>query len=156
MSGYQSCTALSVAGVRRYRDLVAWQLSDAFKVEIFTALGKSLEGKCDLRFRSQLAGAASGVSKNIAEGFHRRSPAEFIRFLGYALGSLAEAEDRFEDGVLLGYFTDEQFAAVRTLAKRATPAIARLQASQRTYLATTKRTGSRDRQDPPEGSTPER
>jgi four helix bundle protein len=52
------------------------------------------EAKIDLRLRSQWADAAQSVSANIAEGYGRRSLSEYIQFLYYALGSMAETMTR--------------------------------------------------------------
>jgi four helix bundle protein len=49
-----------------------------------------VDAKIDLRLRSQLADSAQSVSANISEGYGRRSVGEYIQFLYYALGSLAE------------------------------------------------------------------
>jgi four helix bundle protein len=53
-----------------------------------------MEANVDFRLRSQLADAAQSVSANISEGYGRRSVSEYIQFLYYALGSLAETMTR--------------------------------------------------------------
>jgi four helix bundle protein len=63
---------------------------------------RSREASRDFKLRDQLAGAASDISGCQAEGFARYRPAEIANFLTYALASLAEAEDRLEDGILRG------------------------------------------------------
>jgi four helix bundle protein len=52
------------------------------------------EAKIDLKLRSQWVDAAQSVSANIAEGYGRRSVNEYIQFLYYALGSMAETMTR--------------------------------------------------------------
>jgi four helix bundle protein len=125
----------AVAGVTRYRDLIAWQVADGFKHEVLTLLVAGGLADRDRRYRDQLANASTAVSKDIAEGFLRYSPAAFARFLDYALGSLGEAEDRMDDGVACGYFTPGQCAEAKRYARRAAVAIVRLKQSQRRYLA---------------------
>ena len=83
--------------VRHYKDLVAWQLAESFKDEAFKIVLASREACQDLRYRGQVLESASAISKDIAEGFLRFSPATFIRFLDYAAGSLVEAERRLHD-----------------------------------------------------------
>lgn len=119
-----------MAGVRTYRDLMAWQLADAFKVEVFSRVAASAKARDNRLYHDQLVDAASAVSKDVAEGFLRRSPKEFSRFLGYAAGSLGEAEERLKDGVLLGYFATDECQHALRLARRCMVAVVRLRQSQ--------------------------
>jgi four helix bundle protein len=89
-------------GVRRYRDLFAWQLAEAFKREVFELIRQSPSASRDFRYKTQLLDAASAVSKDIVEGFLRYSAAEFARFLDYALGSLGEGESRLAEALSCG------------------------------------------------------
>ena len=77
---------------RGYMKLVVWQKA----LELFEFVWKIavVEAKIDLRLRSQVADAAQSVSANISEGYGRRSAGEYIQFLYYALGSLAETMNR--------------------------------------------------------------
>ncbi len=120
--------------VRRYKDLFAWQLGEGFKREVFRLVKASPEACRDLRYRGQLLDSASAVPKDLAEGFTRHSPAEMMRFIDYALGSLAEAKDRLADGVELDYFAGPDCEEAFRFAKRCTVASLRLKASQRDYL----------------------
>ena len=77
---------------RGYMKLIVWQqLMELFELVwgiVFT------ENKIDFKLRSQLADAAQSVSANISEGYGRRSLNEYIQFLYYALGSMAETMTR--------------------------------------------------------------
>ena len=77
---------------RGYMKLIAWQRAmDLFELVwaiVFT------ENKIDFKLRSQIADAAQSVSANIAEGYGRRSLNEYIQFLYYGLGYLAETMTR--------------------------------------------------------------
>jgi four helix bundle protein len=77
---------------RGYMQLVVWQKA----VELFELVWKIafVDAKIDLRLRSQLTDVAQSVSANMAEGYGRRSVGEYIQFLYYALGSLAETMTR--------------------------------------------------------------
>jgi four helix bundle protein len=77
---------------RGYMRLIVWQKA----VELFELVWKIcfIENKIDLKLRSQVADAAQSVSANISEGYGRRSIGEYIQFLYYALGSLAETMTR--------------------------------------------------------------
>ena len=81
-----------MAGVRKAEDFAAWQLADAFKSEVFALLKSSPGAMRDTRFRYQLKDSASGRTEHITEGFYRKSPLDFCRFLDYALGSLRVGE----------------------------------------------------------------
>jgi four helix bundle protein len=120
--------------VRRPQDLIAWQLADAFKVEVFRLMHESHRGQADLRFKFQLLDAASSVPSNISEGFLRCSPGDFARFLDYAVGSLGETEQRLRDGIQLGYFTADDCQPAFKLARRCLTASVRLKQSQLRYL----------------------
>jgi four helix bundle protein len=77
---------------RGYMKLIVWQkvmeLFELVWVIVFT------ETKIDFKLRSQIADAAQSVSANISEGYGRRSVNEYIQFLYYALGSMAETMTR--------------------------------------------------------------
>ena len=117
--------------VKRYRDLIAWQMGDAFKKEVFRLVQASEQATKDFRFRSQLLEAARSVPANIAEGFLRFSPGDFGRFLSISLGSLGEAESRLKDGIQLGYFQESKCAAAFNFGKRCAVATVRLKQSQK-------------------------
>ena len=77
---------------RGYIKLIVWQKA----TELFDLVWRIAfaENKIDFKLRSQLADAAQSVSANIAEGYGRRHLNEYIQFLYYALGSLAETMTR--------------------------------------------------------------
>jgi four helix bundle protein len=138
---------------RKYQELIAWQVADMLRRFIFRMVLASSEAGRDLRLRTQLLEAARSVPANIAEGFRRKSPGDFARFLDYSLASLAEAEERLGDGLLLGYFTERDHAAAFVLAKRTLTATIRLKQSQVRYAAElrkerTKLTKPRKKPDP--------
>ena len=120
--------------VRRYQDLIAWQLGEAFKLEVFRLVRASDGARCDHRFRSQLLEAARAVPANVIEGFLRYAPREFVRFIGFSIGSLGEAESRLRDGIQLRYFTEAECAGALHLARRCLTASVRLKRSQQRFL----------------------
>ena len=93
--------------MRGYRDLVVWQKSKNFCINIYKLTSKFPEAE---RFglMSQLRRAAVSIPSNIAEGQARRSTNEFVRFLSIALGSLAEAETQIMIARRLDYLNEEQ------------------------------------------------
>jgi four helix bundle protein len=117
--------------VRHFRDLIAWQLAESFKDEVFRLVRESRRAEANQLFRDQLINAASAVGKDITEGFLRHSPRDLSRFIDYALGSLGEAELRLEDGITLGYFAADDCESARRYARRCLVAMIRLKQSQR-------------------------
>ncbi len=75
---------------RGYMKVEVWQRG----MDLFE-LGFRLAGHVsDFKLKSQFADAAQSVSANVAEGYGRRSLAEYLQFLYVAKGSLAEALTR--------------------------------------------------------------
>ena len=120
--------------VSHYRDLIAWQLAEQFKVEVVRLLRSSPSASENYRYRDQLLNAAASVTSNLVEGFLRFSLGEFRRFIDYGLASLGEAESRLRDGILTGYFSDADCAAAFKLARRCLTACIRLKQSQRLFI----------------------
>jgi four helix bundle protein len=115
-----------VAGARHFRELHCWQLSNELKLGIYR-LSDRPEVKRDFRFHDQIRDAAASAPRNIAEGFGRRTHAEFARFLDIARGSLAECQNHLQDAVDRGYLDSAEFARLNGISERAVAATARLQ-----------------------------
>jgi four helix bundle protein len=77
---------------RGYMKLVVWQRAMDLFALVWQLSYK--EASIDFKLRSQVADAAQSISANISEGFVRRSINEYIQFLYYALGSMAETMTR--------------------------------------------------------------
>jgi four helix bundle protein len=77
---------------RGYMKLIVWQKA----IQLFELAWKIafIEVKIDFKLRSQLADAVQSISANISQGYGRRSINEYIQFLYYSLGSLAETMTR--------------------------------------------------------------
>ncbi len=91
-------------------------------------VARSGEFSRDFGLRDQIQRAAVSVTSNIAEGFERRSPAEFARFLLIARGSAGEVRSQLYAALDLGYVDRETFDELYRLATRiskATDALAR-------------------------------
>lgn len=77
---------------RGFMKLIVWQKAlQLFELAWTIAF---LESKIDFKLRSQFVDAAQSVSSNISEGYGRRSIKEYIQFLYFALGSMAETMTR--------------------------------------------------------------
>src|SRR5580765_501649 len=119
-------------GVRRYQDLVAWQLANALKLKVYELVDRST-ARDDRRFCEQIKDSAASAPRNLAEGFGCYRHPEFARYTRIAKASLVETHNRLGDGSDRGHWLPRQTAALQDLADRATGACVRLLA----YLEST-------------------
>lgn len=75
---------------RSYKDLIVWQKSMDFAVEVIHVSENINADRKHYRLIEQLESAASSVVANISEGKGRYSKKEFLKFLYIARGSLYE------------------------------------------------------------------
>ncbi len=113
-------------GAKSHKELIAWQLADALRREIYSLISGGLAA-ADLRFRSQAEDAASSTCRNLAEGFARFNPREFAQYARYSASSNCEVGDLIEDGLARRFWTAEQAARAQDLQVRAGIAVGRLQ-----------------------------
>lgn len=92
-----------------FRELRAWQEGVRLAVDIYRKTARFPDAE-KFGLTSQMRRAGVSVPSNIAEGQARRSPRDFIRFLGIARGSLAELETQTVIAAELG-FLDPQAAS---------------------------------------------
>lgn len=85
--------------IKQFEDILAWQKAQDLAVKIYGLFNKSK----DFGFRDQICRASVSVSNNIAEGFDRKSKAEFKRFLIYSRASCGEVKSMIYLGERLSY-----------------------------------------------------
>ena len=92
---------------RGYMNLIVWQKA----MSLFELVWKITysESEIDFKLRSQLADAAQSISANISEGYGRRPINEYVQFLYYALGSMAETMTRPIGLKQTGQISDARF-----------------------------------------------
>jgi len=120
------CINRSVAGARHFTELVCWQLARELKLDVYRIARRPVVNG-DVRFCSDLRDAAASAPRNIAEGFGRRTHAEFARFLDVARASLMECQNHLEDAVDRHYIARDECDQLLTLARRTGGAVAALQ-----------------------------
>ena len=120
-------------GVSRFEDLDVWQLAHAIEEEVFTFTATGPASR-DFAYRDQIRDSARSAPSNIAEGFGRYYPKEFLRFLRIACGSLNETKNHLHEGLDRRYLEASRHQALVRLALRAIKANERLQ----TYLESCK------------------
>src|SRR5262249_2018131 len=98
-------------GVQVFTDLLMWQRARQWSKEIFYETQKE-PFRHDRRLVEQINDSSESVMSNIAEGFGRGTQAEFITFLGYALGSLNETQSHLCAAYDRGYLGKDNFACL--------------------------------------------
>ena len=78
-----------MATIKRFEHLECWKEARKL-VKLTYDLTKRPEFKMDFTLVRQVRASAVSTMANIAEGFHRNSNKDFLRFLGYSRASIAE------------------------------------------------------------------
>ncbi len=94
--------------ITNFEDIQSWQLSRSLVIEVY----KIFRSCNDYSFKDQIQRAAVSIMNNIAEGFERKSNAEFKHFLFMAKGSAGEFRSMLYLSLDLKYITDEQFESL--------------------------------------------
>jgi four helix bundle protein len=97
-----------MTGVKAFTDLLIWQRARGWSKAIFQ-LTRHPYFAADRRLVEQINDSSESVMSNIAEGFGRGTQGEFVTFLGYALGSLAETQSHLCAAFDREYLTKEDF-----------------------------------------------
>jgi len=120
--------------MKDFRELVAWQLCDRLRSEIFSVTEQGPASR-DFKYRDQLRDASASAPRNIAEGFGRYRPAEFARFLEFAVASLAEIKDGLLDGRDRGYLPAQTYKDLSNAASAADQVTRSLLRAKRAQVA---------------------
>ena len=98
-----------MSGVRHFTELQSWQRARKWSAEIFRHTQNKTFAK-DQRLVVQINDSSESVMSNIAEGFGRGTQAQFVAFLGYAIGSLDETHSHLCAAYDRAYLTKDEFA----------------------------------------------
>ena len=103
-----------------YRDLWVWQRASSFAARVDRESRHFARGNGELA--DQLRRAALSIPTNLAEGASRGRDGEFLRFIGFAIGSAAEADSLLVHAVDLGALDarasrelDEELTVIRKM-----------------------------------------
>jgi len=88
--------------VRTYRDLKAWQKGFELCADVYCATRKFPKSEL-YGLTAQIQRAAVSIPSNIAEGFGRRTTADFLRSLYIAYGSICELQTQVLLAIRLDY-----------------------------------------------------
>ena len=91
-----------------FRDLRCWQRANDLRAEVHAICSIPASAR-DFRFCNSFRDAVRSVCRNISEGFGRHSSGHIVQFFTYALASLNEVEDHFEECRIRGLLKGERF-----------------------------------------------
>tara|TARA_A100000171_G_scaffold51312_1_gene65249 strand:- start:7028 stop:7402 length:375 start_codon:yes stop_codon:yes gene_type:complete len=101
-----------MAKVTRFEDLRCWQLARKLTHQVYVMSNQGQLAN-DFDTRSQFKRAGLSIMNNIAEGFGRFSPKDFIKFLDYAVASCTEVKSMTYLMLDLGYFPVEDIESLQ-------------------------------------------
>jgi four helix bundle protein len=101
--------------VANYTKLIVWQKAHELALAIYK-LTEAFPKQEMFGLTSQLRRAALSIPTNIVEGYNRRGPKDFSRFIHIARGSLAETQYLLQFAKEIGYFKCD-ISAVEDLAE---------------------------------------
>ena len=99
--------------LRNYKDLKVWKKSYSLCLAIYQITG-TFPNDEKYGLTSQARRSAVSVPSNIAEGYGRRTTADYVRMLYIAYGSLCELETQILLSGDLGYISDIELHRLTT------------------------------------------
>lgn len=100
-----------MATVKRFEELECWKEAREF-VRLLYGLTKKDTFRRDFELVSQLRRSAVSSMANIAEGFHRNSNRDFMKFLDYSRASIAESISHCYVALDQQYIIEKEMALV--------------------------------------------
>ena len=101
-----------MAAIKRFEDLECWQEARKL-VQLIYRITKNNSFDKDFRLVAQITNSAVSSMANIAEGFHRKSNKDFMKFLDYSRASLAETLSHSYVALDQGYISQEELEHVK-------------------------------------------
>lgn len=97
-----------MAYIKSYKELIVWQKSIQLVKEVFILTDKFPKSEL-YGLVAQMRRAAIAIPSNIAEGYGRKSPKEYVQFYSIAYGSALELETQIIIAKDLKFANDENF-----------------------------------------------
>lgn len=101
-----------MATIKRFEDLECWQEARLL-VKIVYSFTKKNEFKKDYELVRQVRKSAVSSMANTAEGFHRNSTKDFMRFLDYSRSSVAETLSHLYAALDQKYINEKELEKVK-------------------------------------------
>lgn len=115
-----------MGGITRFQDLVTWPRLFELSVEVWTLTAQPPACR-DFQFRDQIRDASDSAQRNVAEGFGRFDPPQFLYFLSIARASALETQALLRKGLAIGYISRSDFERLDALADHGLQALAKCQ-----------------------------
>ena len=106
-----------MATINSFEELECWQDARVFTRAIYSLI-KSESFRKDYDLLSQIRRSAVSVMANIAEGFHRHSRKDFLKFLDYSRASLAETTSHLYVALDQGYIAANDLEDLKATADK--------------------------------------
>ena len=97
--------------IERFEDIISWKKSKELTLIIY----RLFRNNKDFSFADQIKRAVVSINNNVAEGFERKSNAEFIKFLYIAKGSCGEVRSMSIIALELNYISKDEFQRIYEL-----------------------------------------
>lgn len=104
-----------MATVKRFEDLECWKEARKF-VRLIYDLTKKERFRKDFELVGQVRRSAISSMANIAEGFHRKSNRDFMKFLDYSRTSVAESVSHCYVALDQRFINEDEMALVNNQA----------------------------------------
>jgi len=98
--------------IQRFEDLECWQAARKLVNMVYGAIKASPAFQKDFRLSNQITGAAISSMSNIAEGFSRRFPKEFIQYLFISKSSATEVQSEAYVALDQKYIAQQTFEEI--------------------------------------------
>ena len=102
-----------MASRRSHRDLITWQKALDLAVRVHDETSRFPRFEL-FGLAAQMRRAAVSVVSNVAEGTARRTTREFVAFLHFSRGSLAELETQMLLAARIGYLSAQQAESLQS------------------------------------------
>jgi four helix bundle protein len=109
-------------GIRRFEDIVAWQMGRELASTIYALTKVPVVAK-DFAFVDQIRRAAVSIMNNIAEGYERGTNKDFAKFLFIARGSAGEVRSMLYVALDQGLIDQQTFDAYSGQCRQCSAAI---------------------------------
>jgi len=101
-----------MATIKRFEELECWQEARNF-VRLIYKMSKKKTFLKDYRLVNQITDSAVSSMANIAEGFHRKSNKDFMKFLDYSRASVAETLSHSYVALDQGYIDEDELRMIK-------------------------------------------
>ncbi len=112
----------------KFEDVIAWQKARILTQVVYEATRQGTFAR-DWGLTSQMQRASVSIMSNVAEGFERGKPREYLHFLSIAKTSCAEVCSHLYVALDTGYIDQPTFAHLSSLANEIARILAGLRAS---------------------------